>query len=112
MMFKLSTIIRLIAIAIGTTVASTYSLPLNAQNNRLKNTNLNENITSTEELNWSFSSENESILIQDDLRELKQYSISDEDNADTDFKLTENSPKWGNRGDVEDYSFEVEVYDY
>lgn len=96
---------RLTAIAIGSLLASIYSLPLNAQSTIL------EDIETDENLNWTFTSEKEPISVKDDIRELKTYSISDEENG-TDLQLTEENPKWGNRGDVDDYSLEVEVYDY
>jgi hypothetical protein len=111
-MLKLSTtVLNLIAIAIGTTLTSIYNLPLNAQNNQLEDNNFQENITPQKDLNWRFSSENESRSLQDNLQNLEEYSIS-ELNSEADLKLTENTPKWGNRGDVEDRSFKIEVYDY
>jgi hypothetical protein len=100
-----------IAIALGTTLAITYNLPLNAQSDRLGNNISREGITPNRNFNWSFSSENESISLQDNLQELREYSISESD-VEADSKLTENTQKWGNRGDVEDRSFKVEVYDY
>ena len=96
---------RLLAIAIGSTFATIYSLPLHAQSDILKGIETDEN------LNWTFTSEREPITVKDDIRELEQYSVSESD-PEVDLELTEESPKWGNRGDVEDYSVEVEVYDY
>ncbi|MEL7407239.1 MAG: hypothetical protein AAFN00_09775 [Cyanobacteria bacterium J06558_2] len=63
-----------------------------------------------EELDWSFSSENESLSVEDDIRELKDYSISNE--AEIDVQLIEEERKWGNQGDVQDYSLEAEFYNY
>ncbi|MGK7951256.1 MAG: hypothetical protein AB4368_21350 [Xenococcaceae cyanobacterium] len=87
-----------------------YSLPLNAQTNTSEYEVLN-NIETEENIDWSFSSEDESISIKDDLKELGDYSIS-ESELEEDLELTEEDPKWGNRGDVEDLSIEAEVYDY
>ncbi len=97
------------AIAIGT-MLGIYSLPLNAQTNTSEYDFLN-NIETEENLDWSFSSEDESISIKDDLKELGNYSIS-ESELEEDLELTDEDPKWGNRGDVEDLSIEAEVYDY
>ncbi len=97
------------AIAIGT-MLGIYSLPLNAQANTSEYDFLN-NIETEENIDWSFSSEDESISIKDDLKELGDYSIS-ESELEEDLELTDEDPKWGNRGDVEDLSIEAEVYDY
>jgi hypothetical protein len=107
-----TTLIKAIAIAMGTTLASLYSLPLNAQSDRLGNNISQESITPNRNFNWNFSSENESISLQDNLQELREYSVSESDVEAENLKLTENTQKWGNRGDVEDRSFKVEVYDY
>lgn len=105
-------IMRLLAIFIGTTLASIYSFPLNAQTNTVADSSsILEGIEAEENLNWGFTSENESISVKDDIKELENYSIS-ESSSEEDVKLIEDTPKWGNRGDIEDYSFEVEVYDY
>ena len=90
--------------AIASLLASIFVMPLNAQDTVL------EDIETGENLNWTFTSENESISVKDDIRELETYSISDDE--DLDVKLEEDNPRWGNRGDVDDYTFEVEVYDY
>ena len=89
-----------------TLLAGIFVMPLNAQD-----TVLGEDIEAEENLNWTFTSENEPITVEDDIRELKTYSLSDED-EDIELQLEEEDRKWGNRGDIEDYTFEVEVYDY
>ena len=99
------------AIALSSLLAGIYSLPLNAQGNISKDGSSLENIEVDENLNWGFTSEDESVSVQDDLRELETYSISDEDDG-TDLRLSEEDSRWGNRGDVDDYTFDVEVYDY
>ena len=101
---------RLTAIAIGTLFVGVYSLPLNAQSTVSQNSSALENIETEENKKWGFTSEDESISVQDDLKELRTYSISDDE--DLDVYLEEEDRRWGNRGDVEDYTFEVEVYDY
>lgn len=93
------------AIATATLLAGMYNLPSNAQDTVLGDIEADEN------LNWTFTSENEPISVKDDIRELQTYSISDDD-EDLGLELEEDDPKWGNRGDVDDYTFEVEVYDY
>lgn len=103
--------LKITAIAVSSLLAGIYSLPLNAQSNITKDGSSLENIEADENLNWTFTSEDESVSVQDDIRELRIYSISDE-NDDTDLQLSEDDSKWGNRGDVDDYTFEVEVYDY
>lgn len=90
-------------------IASLYSLPINAQTT-IANADLLQDIEAGEDVNWSFSSEEESISIKDDLEELREYNLSEEEDS-TDVELTEEK-SWGNRGDVEDRSVEVEVYDY
>ena len=109
-MFNISLkVIGLLAIAVGTLLTITYGLPLNAQT-RITKSNP-ENWELREKTDWTFSSENESISIQDDLEELEEYSIA-EPNTETDLEISEENRRWGNRGDVENYSIEVEVYDY
>lgn len=97
------------AIAIGT-MFGIYSLPLNSQTNTSEYDFLN-NIETEENLEWSFSSEDESISIKDDIKELGDYSISESELEEV-IELSDEDPKWGNRGDVEDLSIEAEVYDY
>ncbi|MDJ0636923.1 MAG: hypothetical protein QNJ34_27340 [Xenococcaceae cyanobacterium MO_188.B29] len=95
------------AIALGA-ILSTYSLPLNAQTNTSEYDFLKDNTTEAN-IDWNFSSEEESISIKDDLKELGEYSISE---PDSDTEIVEEEQKWGNRGDVEDFSIETEVYDH
>ena len=75
-----------------------------------KQENFLEDIEFQEEVNWSFSSETESLSVRDEITELQEYSASDSEELDVDLEAEDN--RWGNRGDVEDYSVEVEVYDY
>ena len=98
------------AITLGFIVANSVLL-VNAQTRSADSFDF-EQLQTGENLNWSFSSEEETISIQDNLLELNEISISKSD--DTNIRLVdENSNKpWGNRGDKEAYSFEAEVYDY
>ena len=95
------------AIALGT-ILHIYSLPLNAQTSTSEYDFLKDSKTEANS-DWNFSSEEESISIEDDLEELGEYSISE---PDSDTEIIEEEPKWGNRGDVEDFSIETEVYDH
>lgn len=63
-----------------------------------------------EETGWEFKSENEPISVQDDLKDIQEYSLSDSE--DNDVQLLREERRWGNRGDVRDYSIETEVYGY
>ena len=63
-----------------------------------------------EDTGWEFESKNESISVQDDLKDLQEYSISGSE--DTDVRLVEEERRWGNRGDGRDYSIETDVYGY
>ena len=109
-MFNISLkVISSLVIAFGTVFAITYDIPLNTETRTTQSNT--ENWELREKTDWSFSSENESISIQDDLEELEEYSIS-EPNTETDLEISEENRRWGNRGDVENYSIEVEVYDY
>ncbi len=98
-MFNISLkVISSLAIAFGATLTTLYCLPLNAQT-RITQSNT-ENWELREKTDWTFSSENESISIQDDLEELKEYSIL-EPNTETDLEISEKKKnrKWGNRRD-------------
>ncbi len=109
-MFNISLkVIGSLAITVGTLLTITYDLPLNAQTRTTQSNT--ENWELREKTDWTFSSENESISIQDDLEELEEYSIY-EPNTETNLEISEENIRWGNRGDVENYSIEIEVYDY
>ena len=104
-------IICFCAITSSSVLASTYSLPLHAQTSTVDGSSILEGVETGEDLDWSFTSEDEPISVKDDIKELEDYSLSGSD-SETDLELIEEERKWGNRGDVEDYSVEVEVYDY
>jgi len=86
-----------------------FALPATAQADSSTDFEFNK-IEIGEDAGWEFKSENESISVQDDLKKLQEYSISDTE--DTDVRLLQENRRWGNRGDVEDYSIETEVYGY
>ncbi|MEL7418594.1 MAG: hypothetical protein AAGK10_08460 [Cyanobacteria bacterium J06555_3] len=71
-----------------------------------------EQLQTGEDVNWSFSSEAETISIQDNLQQLTELSISDSNDSDVRLVDENDSRVWGNRGDKEAYSFEAEVYNY
>lgn len=96
------------AIALGL-VTVNLSSSANAQTNTSDGFEFDK-IEVGEDSGWDFKSENETISVQDDLQELKQYSISDSE--DTDVRLVEEERRWGNQGDAEDYSIKTDVYSY
>lgn len=71
-----------------------------------------EDIEAGQDGSWNFSSEDETISIQDNLQELREYDISTP--YDSEVELVEKDPRWGwdNRGSRPDYTLETEVYDY
>ena len=69
-----------------------------------------EDIEAGQDGSWDFSSEDETISIQDNLEELREYDISSP--YDSELKLTEEERRWGNTGDRPDYTLETEIYDY
>ncbi|GAB4523174.1 MAG: hypothetical protein Tsb0014_00470 [Pleurocapsa sp.] len=97
-------------IILGFIFVTIYSLPLNAQTNTTQYEFL-QNIEAGKDMNWGFSSEDETASLKDEIKKLGDYDLSASD-TDLDVELLETEPKWGNRGDVEDHSIEAEVYDY
>ena len=51
------------------------------------------------------------FLLKTNIKELEDYSLSDSD-AEADVQLIEEYRRWGNRGNVKNYSIEAEFYDY
>ncbi|MEM6611961.1 MAG: hypothetical protein AAF652_06850 [Cyanobacteria bacterium P01_C01_bin.72] len=103
-------VFKVSAIALGF-IALSSAFVVNAQIRSSDSFNF-EQLQTGENLNWSFSSEDETISIQDNLLELEEISISEPE--DFNIRLVdENDYKpWGNTGDKEAYSFEAEVYEY
>ena len=101
-----------LAIALGLTLTNINISPINAQTDTRGDIFL-EDIEAGEEVNWNFSSEDESTSIKDDIKGLGEYSSSEtESETEIDLELVEEDSRWGNRGDAEDYSIEAEFYDY
>lgn len=99
---------RLCMLALGTLIA-TYSFPLTAQTDTTEANVEDWQINSRQE--WNFSSDDESASVKDQLNQLGEYKFSQPD-LETDVKLLQENHKWGNQGDVEDYSLETDVYNY
>ena len=100
-----------LTIALGFTVANVYSSPLNAQTRTLNNT-MFQNIEAGEE-GWNFISEEETKSIQDNLKQLEDYSIMN--SSDSDLRLIEQRARWrkqGERPNYPEYLLETDVYDY
>ena len=94
------------AIALTTGILGICSLQINAQTNTSESDFLRD-IQVGKDIEWTFPSENESISVKDDIRELGDYSISE-----SDPELIDEEQEWGNTGDVKDHSVEFEIYDY
>lgn len=100
-----------LTITLGLIVANVYSLPLKAQTRTLNDT-MFQNIEAGEE-GWNFVSEEETKSIQDNLKNLEDYSILDNNNSD--IRLVEEDPIWrkqGERPNYPDYLLETDIYDY
>lgn len=98
------------AIAIFFTFLSLNSSILNAQENPSEYRFL-QDIEAGTNTSWNFTSEDESRSVRDEIKELGDYSLSDSD-AEVDVRLVEEERRWGNWGNVEDYSIQTEFYEY
>ena len=102
---------RIYAIAIGILVTTFYSLPILAQSNSKKANIEDWQINSDTE--WNFSSEDESASVKDELDRLREYKeYNSQPKLEADVELLQENHKWGNQGDVEDYSLEADIYNY
>ena len=108
MLFTTNIKLRLGAIALLPLFVS-IPLSLNAQTTTSDEISF-EDIEAGKDGSWNFSSEDETISIQDNLEQLEEYNISTP--YDSEVKLTEEERRWGNTGDRPDYTLETEVYDY
>lgn len=97
------------AIALAICAACFGNLSVNAQTNTSENFNF-ENIEAEQDDGWSFTSEDETISVQDELGELESYSI--DESTDKEVRLVEEDGRWGNRGKKPDYSIEADIFDY
>ena len=104
------TTISLGAIALGIIAANLFILPLNAQTDIAEDIFF-EDIKAGEDMNWSFSSEDETTSVQNRFNELGEYNISDSA-EDGNVQLLEENRRWGNRGNTTNYLLEAEIYDY
>jgi xanthine dehydrogenase molybdopterin-binding subunit B len=110
--------IRTFAIALGGLSLLVYSLPISAQTNtnEVNITQTNTDKINTEDWNissnteWNFSSEDESVSVKDRLKQFGEYNSSQPDSRDVE--LLQENQRWGNQGDVEDYSLETDIYNY
>ena len=99
---------RFSAIALGIIVVNFFTLPANAQTDTSESFNFEE-IGIGENADWNFTSENETISIEDEIENLEEFDISDSNDPDT--RLIEKRG-WGNRGARPEYSVETTIYDY
>ena len=113
-------VVRLgLAIATSFLLANSYVLSTNAQTNSLEASTENnysdgylEGI-GTGETNWDFSSEQESLSLEDKLKELPEFSIfKSEPDSELDLELVEENPRGDNLGNSRKYLLETEIYDY
>ena len=100
---------RLLAIASGTLLLSVNGISVNAQTNVTASTVESWDIQ--QNINWQFSSEKESLSVEDQLNQLDEYDISDSTN-EIDLELVEENRRFDNQADGRDYSIETPVYDY
>ena len=110
MLFTTNIKLRLGAIALLPLLVS-LPLSLNAQTTTSTSDEISfEDIEAGEEGSWNFSSEDETVSIEDNLKELREYDISSP--YDSEVELTEEKRRWGNTGYPRDYTLETEIYDY
>ena len=96
-------------VTLGIILNAFYSLPSIAQTNNLEAETIN-NLRVKSNTDWNFPSENESVSVADDLKELDEYNISESDLPD--IRLIEHKRKWSNQLNYQRYSLEGALYDY
>ena len=106
--------IHLSAIAL-INIGTNLQIPTNAQSRTADSFNFDE-ITAGGKGNWNFSSEDETVSIQNNLNQLRKYDISVNENYDIRV-IRENRrrlgiKRWGNRGDRSYYSIDDGLYPY
>ena len=97
------------AIALGIIVVNFSALPTKAQTYTSESFNFEE-ISVGENTEWNFTSEDETISVEDNIKNLEEFEISESD--DSDVRLVEEKGKWGNRGARSDYLIKTTIYDY
>lgn len=92
--------IHLSAVALGIIVVNLSILPSNAQSTTADSFNFDK-ISAGGKGSWSFSSEDETASIRDDLKQLKEYDISGVENFDIRAIQRRNwrNRRGGNQGD-------------
>ena len=111
--------VRLSAIVLGIVFASFPVLKSEAQDTTAESFSFDSIIVGNEE-GWQFPSENETVSLQDEIKELGDYSVSDADNFR--IELIQQNTTLVNQGDrptyyIENriapyYSIETQIYDY
>lgn len=104
--------IYLSAIALGTIVVNFSTLPSNAQSTTADSFNFDE-ISAGGKGSWNFSSEDETVSIRNNLKELREYDISGVENFDVRLIQRRNwrNRRWGNQGDRY-YYIENRIFPY
>ena len=97
------------AIALGLVAVNTNLLHAQAESETTGNISF-EDIEAGNNGSWSFSSEDATVSIEDNLQQLREYDVSSP--YDSDLRLTEEERRWGNTGNRPDYTLETEVYSY
>ena len=99
-----------VTIALGTILTTFYSLPSIAQTNNVVQNKPVENWKLESRTDWNFSSEDESVSVADDLKELREYNISESDLPDVE--LIKQNGGWRDRLYNRRYTLEAEFYEY
>ena len=115
MLITAKTTMRLGVIALGTIVINFFTLPSNAQSRTADSFNFDE-ISVGDDRNWNFSSEDETVSIRNNLKQLREYDISGTENFDVrlirERRRELGIRRWGNQGDRPYYSIEDGIYPY
>ena len=106
---------HLCGIVLGIIIVSFSKIPTHAQSRTSESFNFDE-LSIGDERDWNFSSEDEKVSIQDDLKELREYDISGTEYFDV--RLIDERRRrlgikgWGNRGYRSIYSVGDGLYPY
>ena len=105
--------IHLSAIALGIIVVNFSTLPSNAQSTTADSFNFEE-ISAGGKGSWSFSSEDETVSVDNNLKQLNEYDISGVENFDVRSIQRRNwrNRRGGNQGDRPYYSIENRIFPY
>lgn len=101
------------ALSLGIIVAGFFTLPVHSQSKTADSFNFDE-LSAGGKGNWNFSSEDETVSIQNNLKQLKEYDISGRENFDIrlirERRRRLGIKRWGNRGDRPYYSVEDRIF--